>query len=135
EGATPFVGLLSAFSLLLNRASGQSDILIGTATADRFRPEWERLVGYFLNQVAVRTSPGGAATSGALLRQTRDRVHEALESQDYPFGLLVKKLQPRRDPARPPIFQVMFIWDKPGQATAPDGPATANGLRLEPLVM
>src|SRR5205823_644812 len=36
-----------------------------------------------------------------------------LDHQAYPFGLLVKQLQPRRDPARSPIFQVMFIWDKP----------------------
>src|SRR5262249_36398558 len=77
--------------------------------------------------------PAAAATFTELVRQTRDRVHEALEHQDYPFGLLVKRLQPRRDPSRSPVFQVMFIWDKPGQASHKE--ADADGLRLEPLVM
>ena len=98
QGATPFVGILALFEVLLHRYTGQDDFLLGTATADRARPEWERVVGYFLNQVALRANISGDQTFRALLEHTRDHVYEALEHQDYPFGLLVKRLQPEARP-------------------------------------
>lgn len=130
---TPFMTLLAAFQLLLHRLSGQDDILIGSVVAGRDRPEWERVVGYFLNQVVFRTRFTGRTTFHQWLEQTRDQVYQALDHQAYPFGLLVKQLQPKRDPSRPPIFQVMFIWDKPRHldAHAQDD----RGLPLETVLM
>ncbi len=134
QGSTPFSALLAAFQLLLHRLSGQDDILVGTAVANRDRPEWERMVGYFLNQVVFRGQFASNRSFRRLLEETRDQVHGALEHQSYPFGLLVKQLHPRRDPARPPIFQVMFIWDKPrnlGSGSSGQGPS----LEMETLLM
>jgi amino acid adenylation domain-containing protein len=118
HGATLFVPLLTAFEILLHRLSGQKEFLVGTAVADRARPEWERLVGYFINQVALRARLDGGATFAGLVDQTRDKIHQALAHQDYPFGLIVKRLGPKRDPSHPPIFQVMFIWDKARELSA-----------------
>jgi non-ribosomal peptide synthetase component F len=39
-------------------------------------------------------------------------VLEALDHQDYPFSILVERLRPARDPARSPLFQVMFSFQK-----------------------
>ncbi len=122
--STSFMGLLGVYQLLLHRLSAQDDLLVGTAVADRGRPEWEQLVGYFLNQVVLRADFTADRSFRDLLEQTRDQVHRALDHQDFPFGLIVKKLQPRRDPSRSPIFQVMFIWDKPRDLEVPFG---ANG--------
>ena len=136
QGATPFMALLAVFQTLLYRYTGQEDILIGTATADRARQEWQGAVGYFLNQVALRANITGEQSLQTLLAHTRDQVHQALEHQDFPFGLLVQRLQPRRDPSRSPIFQVMFIWDKTrflGHAAG--GQPRASGLDFEPLLM
>lgn len=138
QGATPFSLLLSVFQLLMHRLSGQDDILVGTAVAGRDRPEWERVVGYFLNQVVFRTNFTANRSFRQLLDESRDQVYQALEHQAYPFGLLVKQLQPRRDPARSPIFQVMFIWDKPRDLDAAQAGlngAAAYDLRLETLLM
>ena len=55
EGATLFMTLLSAFSALLYRYSGQHDILIGTPIANRNRAETESLIGFFVNTLALRT--------------------------------------------------------------------------------
>lgn len=133
--ATPFIGLLSAYQLLLHRLSGQDDLLVGTALAERSRPEWERIVGYFLNQVVLRANFSTDQTYRQLIERTRTMVHEALDHQDCPFGLLVKKLQPRRDPSRSPIFQTMFIWDKPRDLEPAATSSNGNTLRLEPLIM
>ncbi|MBV8318682.1 MAG: amino acid adenylation domain-containing protein, partial [Planctomycetaceae bacterium] len=34
------------------------------------------------------------------------------EHQDFPFPLMIQRLQPDRDPSRSPVFQVMFIHQK-----------------------
>ncbi len=132
------MALLAVFQTLLHRYTGQEDFVIGTATADRTRPEWQESVGYFLNQVALRANVSGEHTLQMLLARTRDQVHQALEHQDFPFGLLVKRLQPRRDPSRSPIFQVMFIWDKTRFMGHPVGAPPKNSapdLHFEPLLM
>src|SRR5262249_2564492 len=64
-------------------------------------------------QVVLRTSFASDRSFRELLVETREQVYQALDHQPYPFGLLVKHLQPRRDPSRSPVFQSMFIWDKP----------------------
>ncbi len=43
---------------------------------------------------------------------------EALEHQDYPFQLLVERLQPKRDTAYSPVFQTMFVLQKPYRVDA-----------------
>jgi amino acid adenylation domain-containing protein len=139
HGATPFMALLAVFEALLYRYSGQDDFLVGSATADRARPEWEQAVGYFLNQVPFRAHVSGDENFTALLERTRDHVFQGLEHQDFPFGLLVKRLQPRRDPSRSPIFQVMFVWDKTRALGHPSAQQAASGngagLRLQPLLL
>src|SRR5207302_10949976 len=62
QGATPFMVLLAVFQTLLWRYTSQEDFLVGTAVADRGRPEWEGAVGYFLNQLALRAGISGAQT-------------------------------------------------------------------------
>jgi amino acid adenylation domain-containing protein len=140
QQATPYAALLAVFQLLLQRLSGQDDILVGSAVADRRRPEAERLVGYLLNQVVFRADFTAEVSFRTLLERTRDQVLAALDHQDFPFGLLVKRLQPRRDGSRSPIFQVMFVWDKPHTLNTPWGAgpaATSNGaaLPLETMLM
>ncbi len=134
HGATRFMALLAVFQLLLHRLGGQHDILVGTPVAGRERSEWERVVGYFLNQVVVRTSFASDHSFRRLLEETRDQVHQTLEHSAYPFGLLVKQLHVKRDPARPPIFQAMFVWDKPRDLAA-SGETAGQGLPVETLLM
>ena len=146
QKTTPFILQLAAFQVLLHRLTGQDEIILGTATAGRSRPEWEDLVGYCLNQLPLRVKIDPEASFAALLAQVQQTVHRALEHQDYPFSLLVEKLQPARDPGRPPIFQSMFIWnrmlgDAPSHASpVGNGPASGRCRRgdafsLEPMFM
>lgn len=108
---SPYVTLLAAFQVLLHHYTGQEDILVGTPTAGR-SPQMARVVGYFVNPVAVRTNLAGDPPFIALLRQVRETALAALDHSAYPFPLLVERLQPARDPSRSPVFQVMFAWEK-----------------------
>jgi amino acid adenylation domain-containing protein/non-ribosomal peptide synthase protein (TIGR01720 family) len=141
--ATLYVTLLAAFQLLLQRYTNQNDFLIGTPTAGRASAHFSNVVGYFVNPVVIRARLAGNPTFVEFLRQVRSTALGAFEHQDYPFDLLVKELQPERDPSRSPLFQVMFTLQ---QARLPQNgvlAATAheeNGarmrtgaLKLEPL--
>jgi amino acid adenylation domain-containing protein len=105
---TLFVVLLAAFQALLHRYTGQPDILVGTPMAGRTRPEFQSVVGYFINAAVLRADLSGDPPFTEFLAQARRKVLGALAHQDYPFSLLVERLQPDRDTSRSPLFQTMF---------------------------
>ncbi|HEY0601316.1 MAG TPA: AMP-binding protein, partial [Herpetosiphonaceae bacterium] len=106
---TPFMALLAAFQVLLYRYSGQESFLVGSPTSGRSRARLAESVGYFVNPVALRADLAGQPTFSELLGRVRRTVQGALSHQDYPFPLLVERLQPERDPSRSPLFQTMFV--------------------------
>ena len=108
EGATLFMTLLAAFQSLLHRYTNQTDILVGTAIANRNRAEIEGLIGFFVNTLVLRTDFSGHPTFRELLRRIRDLTLGAYAHQDLPFERIVEELQPARDLSRNPIFQVSF---------------------------
>ena len=112
QGATLYMTLLAAFQVLLYRHTGQEDILVGSPTAGRGRSELAGLVGYFVNPVVLRGNLSRNPSFEAFLGQMRQTVLDAFEHQNYPFALLVERLQPVRDPSRSPLFQTMFVLEK-----------------------
>ena len=108
EGATLFMTLLAAFQSLLHRYTNQTDILVGTAIANRNRAEIEGLIGFFVNTLVLRTDFSDHPTFRELLRRVRDLTLGAYAHQDLPFERIVEELQPARDLSRNPIFQVSF---------------------------
>ena len=112
RGASLYVTLLAGFQALLGRLSGQDDVVVGSPVAGRNRPGLTDVVGYFVNPLPMRARLDLAPTFGAFLDQVRGAVLGGLEHQDFPFALLVDRLQPARDPGRSPIFQAMFVFQK-----------------------
>lgn len=110
EGVTLFVGLLSAFQVLLLRYTGQEDILVGTPIANRNRSEIEDLIGFFVNTLVMRGDLSGDPTFRALLRRNQEKALDAYAHQDLPFEKLVEGLAPKRDLSRSPIFQVFLAF-------------------------
>ena len=108
SGATLFMTLLAAFQALLQRYSGQDDLIVGVPVANRNRRELEGLIGCFLNMLPIRVDLAGDPSFLELLARVRDRFLEAYEHQDLPFEKLVDELQPPRDLSRTPICQAAF---------------------------
>jgi len=119
EAEDMFTLLLTAFQVLLHLYTAQTDILVGSPPVGQRRAGFEKVVGFFHNPVVLRADLSGNPTFKELLSQVSRTVQEALRNQDYPFSLLVERLQPRRDPAASPIFQVMFVLYKEEQRTLP----------------
>ena len=112
EGVTLFMTLLAAFKTLLFRYTGQEDIVVGSITAGRDQAETEKLIGLFLNELVLRTDLSGNPSFRELLGRVREVTLGALNNE-VPFGYLVKELQPRRDPSRNPLFQVLCHLEPP----------------------
>ncbi|MET0395684.1 MAG: amino acid adenylation domain-containing protein [Longimicrobiaceae bacterium] len=118
EGATPFMALLAAWQLLLARASGQEDVVVGTPVAGRDRLETEGLIGFFVNTLPLRADLSGDPTFGELLRRVRARTLEAYAHQELPFERLVEELAGGRSRAHAPLFQAVFAL-RPAEAAEP----------------
>ncbi|HEX6901809.1 MAG TPA: non-ribosomal peptide synthase/polyketide synthase, partial [Thermoanaerobaculia bacterium] len=108
RGATLFMSVLSAFAVLLGRHSGQDDLVVGTVTANRDRPELEGLIGFFVNTLALRIGLAGDPSFPGLLAGVREMMLGAYTHQALPFEKLVEELQPERSLAHSPLFQVML---------------------------
>jgi amino acid adenylation domain-containing protein len=107
-GGTLFMTLLTAYSALLGRYSGQRDICVGTPIAGRTHRELEGLIGFFVNSLVLRTDLGGDPGFAVLLARVRRGVLEAFAHQDVPFEMLLEALQPERSLRHDPLFQVVL---------------------------
>ena len=106
--ATPFMLLLGAFGVLLQRYSGQSDLRVGVPLANRSRVELEGLIGLFVNTQVLRVQPDPAQPFSTLLERIKADVAGAQAHGDLPFEQLVEALQPQRSLSHNPLFQVMY---------------------------
>jgi amino acid adenylation domain-containing protein len=127
HGTTLYMTLLAGWATVLARLSGQDDLVVGTPSANRARPEVEELIGFFVNTLALRVELSGAPTVAGLLAQVKARALEGQRNQDIPFEQVVERLRPTRSLAYSPLFQVMFGWE--GGA---GGPLELPGLTLAP---
>jgi non-ribosomal peptide synthetase component F len=84
------------------------ELVVGSPIANRSHPEFEGLIGYFVNMLALRTRLAGDLTFQGLLGRIRETALGAYSHSELSFAKLVEELQPRRDPAHNPIFQVTF---------------------------
>lgn len=108
EGATPYMAFLTAYSALLHRYTGQTDLVIGSITSGRVRAEVEPLIGLFVNTLAVRVNLEGNPSFKDLLQRVVKVTTAAYANQDVPFEQVIDAVQPTRDRSRSPIFQVAF---------------------------
>jgi len=124
--ASLFMVLLSAYQVLLHLYTGQEDIVVGTPVSGRSHPDVDRMIGMFVNTVALRGYPGDRSFI-ELLEETKACVLSAFEHQEYPFERLVDRLNMKRDLSRRPLFDTMFVVQNMGI-----GQWTSGGLTFTP---
>ncbi|MDV2992203.1 MAG: Tyrocidine synthase 3 [Chroococcidiopsis sp. SAG 2025] len=128
EGVTLFMTLLAAFKTLLYSYTAQEDISVGSPIANRTQPEVEKLIGFFINTLVLRTDLSDDPSFRELLGRVRQRTLEAYTYQDVPFEKLLEELQPDRNSSYNPLFQVWFVLQN-----APIPTPELSGLHLTPL--
>ncbi|MEV1175412.1 condensation domain-containing protein, partial [Nonomuraea sp. NPDC049784] len=107
-GATPYMVLFAAYLVVLSRRSGRPDLVVGTPIANRDRIEYEGLIGFFTNTLAIRADLSGEPSFAEVVERVKEAVLDAHDHQGMPFERLVEELNPERRLDRSPVFQTMF---------------------------
>lgn len=130
SSTTLFVPLLAAFDWLLARVTGAAEVTVGVPLAARTRPQWEEIVGFFVNTVAIRARIEDDLT----FRQLTDRCHRSMlaaqDNQDVPLGVVIDELKPPVTPDRSPLFQAMLILQNTRSPARTAGPLTLRSTKL-----
>ncbi len=117
EGVSLFATLLSSFSVLLNRLTGQDDLVIGIAAAGQLASDMPGLVGHCVNTLPLRVAVDSKQPFSALMRQSSTTVLDAFDHQSLTYGALLKQLPVARDPSRLPLVSVLFNVDQDAAPT------------------
>ncbi len=112
SGTTLYKLLLTAFDIQIYHYTHQKDILIASPMRGRVKEDFQKIVGYFANLIPLRISLSENIIFTDLLAQVNQTVKNAQKYQDYPFSLLVDKLEPHRDPSFAPLCQVGLSWQR-----------------------
>jgi len=108
KGATLQMVTLAILTVLLARLSHQEDVVIGIPAAGRKHADLEKIIGLFVNTLALRNFPNGDKTFSEFLIEVKENSLKAYENQDYPLENLVKKVNIARNMEHNPLFDVMF---------------------------
>jgi amino acid adenylation domain-containing protein len=123
---TQYMTLLTAFKVLLQKYTKQEEIVVGTPSANRTNLETEKLIGFFVNMIPIKSTISEDMTFENLLLEVKKSVLESFSNQDLPFEKIVAAANPKREPSRHPLFQIEFTSESMGS----DGLPNLNGLNL-----
>ncbi|MEA5627146.1 non-ribosomal peptide synthetase [Nostoc sp. UHCC 0251] len=112
NSCTLFMTLLSVYTTLLHRLTGQEDIVVGVPAAGRFKGS-ERLVGYCSHLLPIRSYIDDNVTFLQHLQTTKTELLNAYEHQDYPFASLIEKLKISRNTSLSPLVTAIFNLNRP----------------------
>jgi N-(5-amino-5-carboxypentanoyl)-L-cysteinyl-D-valine synthase len=118
--------LLGAWCLMLGVYTGQDDLVIGTPMANRSRPEFNDVIGFFVNMIVVRVQLDEQASLIEYLGCVGEKVLDAQVHGELPFEQLVKELGVPADPSRHPIVGINFTLEN--GAGAPESAGTEIAL-------
>ncbi|HEX2094811.1 MAG TPA: amino acid adenylation domain-containing protein, partial [Longimicrobiaceae bacterium] len=134
EGMTLFILMIAVYKAQLFRYTGQEDLIVGTVEANRQREETERMIGFFINTLALRSTVRNEDTFLQLFRQVREVSLDAYAHADLPLEKLLESLHLERDLSRNPLLQVMFGLERPAIPLLSDEDRGAGGLERVPYV-
>ncbi|MHA1661076.1 MAG: non-ribosomal peptide synthetase [Promethearchaeota archaeon] len=123
NSTTLFVVLLAIFNILFHRITGQDDIIVGTLRNNRNYPELENSIGYFSNNLAIRSRIYQNESFVIFLKKIKNKILFAIENSDVAFEYLIEELNLERDSSNSPIFNVLFRlfnFDKSNSEKIPD---------------
>jgi len=110
QNASLYMVLQSALALLVGRWSNETDVVIGNTIAGRTHKDVEELIGFFVNNVVLRTDLSAASSFEDLIASVKQTSLDAHANQDVPFEMLVEALKIERSLSHAPLVQIVFTF-------------------------
>jgi len=118
QGATVYMALLAACATVLQRHTGQDDLVLGSPMGTRELAELEGMIGPFINLLVLRLDVADDPPFAELVRRAREAVLDAHAHGQAPFEKLIERLKPARSFTHSPLFQVAVVeHNAPAQGT------------------
>ena len=114
EGATLFMVILSAFNILLSKLSNQEDVVVGTPVANRQHTDFEKIIGMFVNTLAIRNSAKGKLSLKEFIAEVKAKTIACFANQAYQYEDLIDDLKLERDTSRNALFDCMLVFHNTG---------------------
>ncbi|MCP4215528.1 MAG: amino acid adenylation domain-containing protein, partial [bacterium] len=129
--STLFMTLMAVFNIVLSKLGRREDIVVGTPVAARRHADMDKIIGMFVNTLAVRNFPAAHLPFTTFLQQLKKHTLDAFENQEYPFEDLVDQLSLPRDASRNPLFDVLFTLNTPNENNTHSGGETGDTATAE----
>ena len=130
-GATEYMIFLAALMITLSKYSRQEDIVIGSPISERTHRDTEKMLGMFINTLAMRGRPERNKTVAEFLNEIKNICLNAYENQEYPFEELVESVTVYRDMSRNPLFDVMLVFQNNESAKVSVDESLMSGVAFE----
>ncbi len=111
---TPYMFMLSCYYILLSKYTSSNDIVVGTPIIGRDNSLLNNVIGMFVNTLALRNKIDSSLSFSEFSKIIKENCVDSFKNQAYPFDMLVKDLNIKRDVSRNPLFDVMFVYQSNG---------------------
>jgi len=109
EDVTIFMLVLGGFNALLHSYSGSTDIVVGTDVANRNRIETENLIGFFANQLVLRTDLSGDPSFSEILARVRE-VHDVTTRPHIEREMALITVEASAGAARQEVLSLVSVF-------------------------
>ena len=109
-----FAFLQAVFSLMISRWSGTGEATTGLPVSGRDLHDVQDLIGLFVNTVPIRIQPEPEQSFTSYLGKVAQQLRDCYSHQDVPFEQIVASLGHERDPAYPPLVQILLSFNQQG---------------------
>ena len=119
ESATIYMVTMAACAVILHLYTGLKDIVLGSPMGVRERPEFETMLGPFVNLLLLRIDLDGDPSFSELIGRCRSSLLDAHAHRNVPFETLIERLKPVRSLTHTPLFQVALVQHNASSEAAP----------------
>lgn len=128
QEGTLFDGLTAVMNTLLYRYTGQTDIVFGTAVANREQAGCQDMIGFLANTIPLRNTFRPEMTFLELFKCIQANTRMAFSHAHYPFDRLVEELSLQRDQSRSPLFDIVVALQQANGETLPGAETAVAGV-------
>src|SRR3989344_4800541 len=110
--STSFNLFLSLFFVFLYKITGDREVIVGTPVYNRRFSEINNSLGYFANTLPIKAAIDDSVRFSDFLSIIGNDLLNCLDNQEYPFEMMVEKINPERVANSSVLFQTMIVHYK-----------------------